>query len=55
MINYNERELLLRDLSRQLNIKYGFKVGIFESFIDLYSYVVENAVKISSRKPVIIT
>jgi len=54
VVNYSDRELLLRDLSRQLSTEYGFKVGVFESFRDLYSFIVRIADKNSSRKPIII-
>ncbi len=53
-VNYGDRELALRDLSRQLNTEYNAGVGVFESFRDLYLSLVKISEELSTGKPIII-
>ncbi len=52
--NYEERGLLLRDLSRQLSMVYGRSLGVYEDFHGLYAAALELAEKYSRGKPLLV-
>ncbi len=54
VVNYSDRSLILRDLSRQLNTEYNAGVGLSESFRDLYIMAIRVSERLSSKKPVIV-